>query len=77
MRPFYQYPYDDESGNNKNYSTNISTTTTAHAVTMESIEKKFHKIFQDKNSKSNIINSIKHPLIVQGHNVNGLPITYF
>ena len=34
-------------------------------------------MFQDKNSKSNRRNNNKSPLISQGHNANGLLITYF
>ena len=37
MGPFYQYPSDEESFNDKNCSQKISTTTSSHAVTMESI----------------------------------------
>ena len=32
----------------KNYTPNISTTTSANSVNMESIEQMFHKMFQDK-----------------------------
>ena len=73
---FYQSPSGEESGNEKNYSPNISTTISANAVTMESIEQMFHKMFQDNNSKSNGRNSNKAPLIAQGRDTNGLPITY-
>ena len=51
MGPFYQFPSEEESGNDKNCSPNISTTTSVNAVTMENIEQIFQKIFQDKNSK--------------------------
>ena len=51
MGPFYQYPYEEESGNDKNCSPNISTTTSANAVTMGSIEQILHKMFHDNNSK--------------------------
>ena len=39
MGLFYQSPYEEELFNDKNCSHNISTTTSANAVTMESIEK--------------------------------------
>ena len=76
MGPFYQSPSEEESYNDKNCSPNISTTTSANAVTMESIEQMLHNCFQDNNSKSNFRNNNKAPLISQGHDVNGLPITY-
>ena len=77
MVPFYHSPSEEESGNDKNCYLIISTTTSANAVTMESIEKMFHKIFQDNNSKSNSRNNNKNSLIAQGHDGNGLPIPYF
>ena len=43
---------------------------------MESIEKMFHKMFQNNISKSNGRNNNKSPLISQEHDVNGVPITY-
>ena len=49
MGPFYQSPSEEESGNDKNRYPNISTTTSANAVTMERIEQMFHKMFQDNN----------------------------
>ena len=49
MGTFYQSPYEEESGNDKNCSPNISTTTSANAVTMESIEQMLHNKFQDNN----------------------------
>ena len=75
MGPLYHSPYEEESGNDKNCSLNISTTTSANAVIMESIEQKFHKKIQDKNSKSNVRNNNKSPLVAQGYYVNGIPIT--
>ena len=75
MGPFYHSPVEEESGNDKNCSPKISTTTIANAVTMEIIEQTYHKMLQDKKSKSNSINNIKFPLIAQGNNANGLPIT--
>ena len=45
MGPFYQYPPEEESGNDKIRSPIISTTTSANAVTMEIIEQMFHKFF--------------------------------
>ena len=74
MVPLYQSPSEEESGNDKNCSPNISTTTSANAVTMESIEQMLHKMFQDSNSESNSRNNNKAPLIAQGHDANGLPI---
>ena len=53
MGPLYQSPSEEESGNDKKCSPNISTTTSANSVTLESIEKMFHKMFQYNNSKSN------------------------
>ena len=76
MVPFYQSPYEEELCNDKNWSPNISTTTSAHSVTMESIEQIFQKMFQDNNSKSKSRNKKQAPLIAQEHDVNGLPITY-
>ena len=76
MVPFYQSSSEEESVNDKNYSPNISTITSANAVTMESIEQMFNKIFQNNNSKSNNKNKNKYPLIAKLHDVNGLPITY-
>ena len=51
MGPFYQSSYEDESVNDKNISHNISTTTSANVVTMESIKQMFQKMIQDNNSK--------------------------
>ena len=48
MGTFYQSPSEEESGNDKNCSPNISTTTSANSVNMESIEQMFHRMFQDK-----------------------------
>ena len=75
MGPFHQYPYEEESVNDKNCSQNISTTTSDNTVTMEKIEQMFQKMFQDNNSKSNGINNNRYQFIEQGHNVNGIPIT--
>ena len=44
---------------------------------MEKIEQNFHKMFQDNNSKSSSRNNNKVFLVAQGHDTNGLPITYF
>ena len=41
MGPFHQYPYEEESVNDKNCSQNISTTTSDNTVTMEKIEQMF------------------------------------
>ena len=49
MVPFYQYPSEEESVNDKNCSHNICTKTSANAVNMENIEQMFHKMFQDNN----------------------------
>ena len=76
MGTFYHSPSGEESVNDKNCSPNISTTTSANAVTMESIEQMLHHFFQYKNSKSNSINNNKSPLISQGYDTNGIPITY-
>ena len=76
MGPLYKSPSEEESGNEKNCSPNISTTTRANLVTMESIENFLHKMFQDENSKSNSRNRNKSPLIAQGHDVDDIPITY-
>ena len=38
MGPFYQFPSEEESGNDKDCYPNISTTTSSNAFTMESIE---------------------------------------
>ena len=76
MVPFYQSLSEEESENDKNCSPNISTTTSANTVTMESIEQMLHNCFQDNNSKSNSRNNNKAPLVAQGHGANGLPITY-
>ena len=51
MGPFYQSSYEDESVNDKNFSRNISTATSANVVTMESIKQMSQKIIQDNNSK--------------------------
>ena len=48
MVPLYHSPSEEESGNGKKCSPKVSTTTSANAVTMESIEQMFHKMFQDK-----------------------------
>ena len=50
MGPFYQSPSEEESGNDKNCSSNISATTSANVFTMESIKQIFQKIIQDNNS---------------------------
>ena len=76
MRPFYPFPSEEESVNDKTCSCNISTTTSANAVTMENIELMFQKMFHDNNSKSNSRNKNKSPLIAQGHDSNVLPTTY-
>ena len=76
MRPFYHSPCEEKSGNEKNCSPNISTATSANAVTMESIEQMLHNCFQDNNSKSNSRNNNKAPLIKQVYDMNGIPITY-
>ena len=76
MGTIYQYPYEEESVNDKNCSHHISATTSANAVTMESIEQIFQKMLQDKNSKSNGRNKNKASLISTGYGVNGLHITY-
>ena len=58
MGPFYQYPPEEESDNDKKCSPNISTATGDNAVTMESIEQMIHKIFkittQNKTSETKI-----------------------
>ena len=58
MGPFYQSPSEEESGNDKNCSPNISTTTSANAVTMESIEhisiKNFKITIQNKTEETTI-----------------------
>ena len=77
MVPFYKSLPEEEPDNNKKCSQNISTTTSSNAVTMESIEQIFQEIFQDNNSKLNVINNNKAPLIEQGHNTNSIPITNF
>ena len=51
MVPFYKYPSGEESGNEKNYYPIIPSTISANAVTMESIEQIFYKMFQDNSSK--------------------------
>ena len=76
MGPLYQSPSEEESGNDKNFSPNISTTTSDNAVTMKSIEQILHQMIQDNNSKSNRRNNNKSPFIAQRHDVNGLPTTY-
>ena len=76
LGPIYQYPYEEESVNDKNCSHHISTTTSSNAVTMESIEQIFQKMLQDNNSKSNGRNKNKYPLVSQRHGVNGLSSTY-
>ena len=49
MGPFYKYPSEGESGYDKNCYPHISTTISYNAVTMESIEQMFRKIFKDNN----------------------------
>ena len=55
----------------------MPTTTSANAVTMESIEQLFQKMIHYNHSISDGRNINKTPLIAQGHDSNGLPITYW
>ena len=48
MWPFYKSPSEEESGNDKNCSPNISTTTSANAFTMENIEQMIQKCSKTK-----------------------------
>ena len=45
---------------------NISTTTSANAFTMESIEQMFHKMFQDNNSNQMKETTIKTHVLLNG-----------
>ena len=49
MGLFYQYPFEEESGNNKTCSPNNYTTTSDNAVTMEGIEQMSQKMLQEKS----------------------------
>ena len=76
MGPFYQYPSEEKSVNEKNFPRNISTLASDNTVTMEDSEEMFQKILQENNPKSNTRKKNKSPSIDQVYDTNGPSITY-